>query len=198
MLVYFDPETAPLKGVPQRLLPKAVQQFGEAAESYGLKPVATPGLPSDAIRVDTRGVKDAGQLTQWLESVNAVVVDVEASDVPALYNHKVTPESLALFRHFPTADFSQLAVEDLNDRIRQSFFIGYTGAESDDSEIGRIQQEDIVKDLRAAGLNVPEGNRLEQWEAANKTKPSDVSPEFLADFTETTPFMMEDNYGGAL
>jgi hypothetical protein len=194
MLVYFDPETAPLKGVPQRLLPKAVQQFGEAAESYGLKPVATPGLPSDAMRVDTRGVKDAGQLTQWLESVNAVVVDVEASDVPALFSHKVTPESLALFRRFPAQDFSQLAVEDLNDRIRQSFFIGYTGAAPDDSEIGLLQQADVVNDLRAAGLDVPEGNGLDQWYEAQKEKPSEVGAEFSG--AERSPFdMPEDSMG---
>lgn len=199
MLVYFDPATAPLRGVPRRLLPKAAQQFGEAAESIGLKPVPTPRLPGDAIRLDTRGVKDAATLTQWLESVNAVVVDVEASDVPALFSHKVTPESLALFRHFPAADFSQLDVADLNDRIRQSFFTGYIGAEPDTDEISIMQNEDIAEDMRKAGLNVPDGSGLDAWYEAQKDKPREVNPEFLAEFTETNPFQMpEDNYGGNL
>lgn len=195
MLVYFDPATAPLKGVPQRLLPKAVQQFGEAAESYGLKPVATPGLPNDAIRVNTRGVKDAASLQQWLELVNAVVVDVEASDIPALAGHKVTPESLALYRHLPHAEFSQIAVEDLGDKMRDSWFMGWTGAEPDDSEIGRIQADGIAEEMRKAGLDVPEDRTHKLEESLEKS--SDVSPEFLQQFTETNPFQMAESEFGA-
>jgi hypothetical protein len=193
MIVYIDPSRAPLKDVPQRLLPKAMQQFAESAETYGLKPAPAEGLPGDAIRVNTQGVRNAHDLQEWLSGVGAVVVDVEASDVPALFSHKVTPESLALFRHFPSSEFSQIALEDLNDKLRESLFYGYANQDVDDSEIGLVQQADIVKDLRAGGLDVPEGNRLELWEQANKEKPREVSPEFNAEVR--SPFEMPDSMG---
>jgi hypothetical protein len=199
MICYFDPNNAPLRDVPQRLLPKAVQQFGEAAEFYGLKPVPTPGLPSDAIRLDTRGVRSSAQLQEWLVNNNVTVVDLEPSDLACAFDHKMSAEALGALRHFPTEHLSQLEPADIPDAIRALAF-PYPGSFNhdailDDSDLGRIMEEDIAKDLRRAGLDVPESSHLEQWQQMQVEKPREHSAEF-AD-AQVNPFALESSEFGA-
>lgn len=194
MLVKFS-KSHPINQVDPLLIPRALREMEEGAMEYNIKAV---GAVKQGVRIDTRKVKDSAALQEWLAIVSAgtpVLVTAEVSDLKVLCDNKMSAEVVGLAHSWPAERFTDLLPEELTPAIRASYFDAYDGTEIDDSEIGLIQQEDIVANLKAAGLDVPAGNRLELWEAANKTKPSEVSPEFLADFTETTAFDAIDSMG---
>jgi hypothetical protein len=197
VIVYVDPKNAPLLNIPERLRGKALQQFAEAAESYGLRPANSAGLPQDAFRLDTRNVASSQHLYEWLSSVQGLtVVDLEPSDLACAFDHKMSPEALDALRHFPTEHLSQLEPSDIPDALRGLMFVNNSPnheAILDDSDLGKALEADIVNDLRKAGLSVPAGDRLEQWEAAQKVKPRETSREFSE--SARSPFEMSDDMG---
>jgi hypothetical protein len=196
MIVKWSNQRNPFKNVDPLLIPRAMQQLGAGAEEFGIRPVSSvPG----GIRIDTRNVPNLAALQTWLTAVDAVLVTAEPSDLKVLAGGKMSPEVVGMSRSWPTERFTDLLPEELAPAMRQSYFDSYTGDDGPDgSDIGLAAQEDIANDLRKAGLDVPAGNRLEQWEEFNRDKPREVNPEFLQQFTETDPFQMEDNYGANL
>jgi|HubBroStandDraft_6_1064221.scaffolds.fasta_scaffold691311_2 hypothetical protein len=192
MLIKWSSQNNPFKNLDPLLVPRAMKQLGEEAEAMGVKPVSSiPG----GIRVDTRGVRSSAELQAWLEHVGAVLVTAEVSDLACLCDRKMTPEALGMMRHFPQEHFTDPLPDELRGRIREAYFGSYDGSEVDDqSEIGQVQIKQIEADFKSVGLELPEDRTHKLEESLEK--PSDVSPEFLADFTETNPFQMpEDSMG---
>lgn len=164
MIVYWDPQNAPLRGVSEHLMARRFEELLSFWQGQFGVAIVPQSISQGALRADISR-SSPQQVFSWLQAANVTCVDVEYKDIPVLSRgfHKFAQFLLlrAAEQGVMAKAFHRLTPDEITDRLQEIVLEIETSGQSqpdvhdaDQAQLQAAIAADALAEMRRSGLDV--------------------------------------------